>query len=155
MRRLKIRKFENWEFPMIYRAGFTLFELLVVVSIIGILIGFGTVAFSSAQKRARDARRKQDMDGVQVAMEQCYGLLDGSYPASCYSSGDSVTCDSTVVMDKFPTDPKNSGSYVYSSSSCDADEYCYCAYLETTDGNYGAADCSTSGGTYYCVSERQ
>lgn len=133
--------------------GFTLFELLVVVSIMGILIGFGTVAYSSAQKRARDARRKQDIDAVQSAMEQCYGLFDGAYPTGAYSSGDTVTCDTTDVMDSFPSDPKPTMSY--QSSGVSSDTYCYCAEMESADGNYGAADCSTGGTGYYCVSERQ
>jgi general secretion pathway protein G len=137
-----------------FQPGFTLFELLVVVSIIGILVGFGTVAYSGAQKRARDARRKQDMDAIQVALEQYYGM-EGSYPAAPgYTSG-SLTSGGTVIMENFPTDPKNSGDYVYTWGTCDADEYCYCANLETSEGNYGADDCSTSGDTYYCVSERQ
>lgn len=153
MKNLEIRKFGNWKFPMKHRAGFTLFELLVVISIIGILIGFISVAFSGAQERARDARRKQDMDAVQKALEQYYSLADSSYPSSCYSSGNTISYDSTTIMESFPSDPKSTMSY--QSSGCDSDGYCYCAEMESADGNYGAADCSTAGTDYYCVSQRQ
>jgi len=132
--------------------GFTLFELLVVVSIIGILIGFGTVAFSSAQKRARDARRQEDMKEVQAAMEQCYGLLDGAYPTGTYTAGSTVTCGSEVVIESFPDDPKPTMSY--SGSVSDASNYCFCAELESADGNYGVG-CSAGGISHFCITERQ
>ncbi len=132
--------------------GFTLFELLVVVSIIGILIGFGTVAFSSAQKRARDARRQEDMTEVQAGLEQCHGLLGGAYPTGTYTAGDTVTCGSEVVIESFPSDPKDTMSY--SGSVSDADNYCFCAELESADGNYGVG-CSAGETTHFCITERQ
>ena len=136
--------------------GFTLFELLVVISIIGILLALTTVAYSSAQKRARDAKRMEDMQGIQKALEQYYALSGGSYPSDAYSSGD-LTYSGTTIMDIFPTDPKNSGDYQYTDISGDEDAYCYCAQLEVSDsGNSGAADCSDWSGTgYYCVENRQ
>lgn len=50
-------------------AGFTLVELLVVVAIIAILSVIGLTLFSGAQKNARDARRKADVDAVASALE--------------------------------------------------------------------------------------
>lgn len=49
--------------------GFTLVELLVVVSIIAILSVIGLTIFTSAQKNARDARRKADIDAIANAIE--------------------------------------------------------------------------------------
>jgi prepilin-type N-terminal cleavage/methylation domain-containing protein len=133
--------------------AFTLFELLVVISIIGILIGFASVAFSGAQERARDARRKQDMDAVQKALEQYYSLADSVYPDGCFSSGNPISYGSTTIMQSFPSDPKSTISY--SGSGCNSDGYCYCAEMESAEGNYGGTDCSTAGTKYYCVSQRQ
>jgi len=62
--------------------GFTLLELLVVISIIGILIAMGTVAFSTAQKRGRDSKRRGDLKAVQAAFEQ-YNATNTGYSASC------------------------------------------------------------------------
>jgi len=136
--------------------GFTLFELLVVISIIGILLALGMVGFSTAQKKARDARRKEDMEAIQKAMEQYYALSGGSYPAACYSSGDTIQYGGTVIMRSFPSDPKNVAPYQYNCSSPSADGYCYCARLESTSGNAGANDCSDWSGTgYYCVTNVQ
>ena len=138
------------------RAGFTLFELLVVISIIGVIVAVATVAYSSAQKRARDAKRREDLQAVQKALEQYYALNNSQYPLTCYSSGETISVGGTVIMQSFPTDPKNSGDYVYSGSNCSAESYCYCAKLESVSGNSGA-DCnwSATAKDYFCVSARQ
>ncbi len=136
------------------KRGFTLFELLVVISIIGILIGFGTVAYSGAQQRARDARRMEDMREIQSAMELCYSINNGSYPSPGWTSG-SLTCGGETLMASFPTDPKNDGGFVYQFDNLSDTTYCYCANLESAEGNSSGPDCSTGGTDYYCVSQRQ
>jgi type IV pilus assembly protein PilA len=52
--------------------GFTLVELLVVVSIIAILAVIGIVIYSGVQKGARDAKRKGDVDALSNALEAHY-----------------------------------------------------------------------------------
>ena len=136
--------------------GFTLFELLVVISIIGILLALGAVSFSAAQKRARDARRREDMDSVQKALEQYYALSGGDYPGSCYSSGETISYSGTVLMQSFPTDPKSPAQDYSNDGSCSANHYCYCALLEAVAGNSGN-NCNWSAGDkdYYCVGALQ
>src|SRR5258708_7173515 len=48
--------------------GFTLIELLVSISIIAILATIGVVAFTGAQKGARDAKRKADVADIKKAL---------------------------------------------------------------------------------------
>jgi type IV pilus assembly protein PilA len=49
--------------------GFTLVELLVVISIIAILAVIGITIFSGVQSRARDARRTADVTAIAKALE--------------------------------------------------------------------------------------
>jgi prepilin-type N-terminal cleavage/methylation domain-containing protein len=51
-----------------HQSGFSLIELMVVVSIMAILAVIGLGGFSNAQKKARDSRRKADIKTIQNAM---------------------------------------------------------------------------------------
>lgn len=74
---------------LVTKAGFTLVELLVVISIIGVLSSIGLVAFRSAQFRSRDAQRKSDIKQLTNALELFYSDY-GTYPAS--SNGQIMAC---------------------------------------------------------------
>jgi len=63
------------------RIGFTLIEVLVVVSIISILTSVLYVNFNAARENSRDQVRKTDMKQLQLAIE-LYKAQNGSYPAS-------------------------------------------------------------------------
>lgn len=139
--------------------GFSLLELLVVISIIGILISIGTVAFTTAQRSSRDARRKSDVQAMQGAFEQYMGE-NGVY-AACSTMAAYDPGNGALMPAGLPTDPKNTGSYVYNGSTgCDSTGYCICALLEGTgDGNANApttTNCNYSaGGNYYCLTDLQ
>ncbi len=131
--------------------GFTLLEILVVISIIGILIALGASAYSTAQKKSRDARRSGDMKAMQNAFEQFYTTNSSAYD----------TCAAMAVQfssGSLPTDPKGSGSYIYTCQG-NAKAYCACAQLESGTGNAtnGAlgTTCSYGSGNYFCVSSLQ
>lgn len=55
--------------------GFTLVELMVVISIIAILSVIGITIYSNVQKSARDAKRKADIDAIAIAMEARFGSV--------------------------------------------------------------------------------
>ena len=140
--------------------GFTLLELLVTISIIGILLAVGAVSFTTAQKRGRDSRRQADAKAIQKSLEQCYAI-DTAYPAAV-TSGSSLSCSGgEIVMNVAPDDPKSDTySYSYSVSAAN-DAYCFCAQLENiTAGNASDAGsngiCSfSSDDEYFCVSNQQ
>jgi prepilin-type N-terminal cleavage/methylation domain-containing protein len=71
--------------PSIRRA-FTLVELLVVITIIGILAALITAAGAGALKRARQARIKAEIDQIAMAL-QTYKDNAGAYPPNCQSDG--------------------------------------------------------------------
>ncbi len=77
-------------------SGFTLLELLVVIGIISILLGFGAVSYSTSQKKARDAKRKADLQAIQKVLEQCYSVNTYSYPVITGNGTTSVTVDCTA-----------------------------------------------------------
>jgi prepilin-type N-terminal cleavage/methylation domain-containing protein len=62
------------------RKGFTLVELLVVMSIMAILAAIILANMSSAAKRGRDAERQADLRNLQTAIE-AYKHRNGKYPA--------------------------------------------------------------------------
>ena len=52
------------------KKGFTLIELLVVISIIGLLAAAGLAVYTSAQKKARDAKVQSDLLEIRNALVQ-------------------------------------------------------------------------------------
>jgi type II secretion system protein G len=68
-----------WRSP--FRAGFTLIELLVVVAIVGLLATVAVLSISSANKKARDAKRRADLKTIQKALD-LYFQENGAYPST-------------------------------------------------------------------------
>ena len=135
-----------------YRQGFTLLEILVVIGIIAVLAGMGAVSYSTAQKKARDAKRKVDLGAIKNAMEQYYMLCNGLYPQTeggkvpgtirANPAVEPACASDTVIMSAAPLDPKAGISYDYDEtppSICATDDATnfmetestiYCVYLE-------------------------
>lgn len=137
------------------KLGFTLIELMVVVSIIGVLMAAGILAFSNAQQNARDARRRADIDAISKALEQ-YNANSGTgaYPTT------SSDLDEFFPQGEPPTDPQGAAYDLKLTATA----YCVCAELEKVDrgnatavGNVsGVCTYGTgSGADYFCASQRQ
>ncbi len=63
------------------KSGFTLIELLVVIAIIALLATIAIISVSNASKKARDAKRRDDLRTMQKALDQYY-LDNGAYPST-------------------------------------------------------------------------
>lgn len=63
------------------KTGFTLVELLVVISIISLLSSIVLTSVNSARAKARDARRIADFKQIQTALELFYDQA-GRYPSA-------------------------------------------------------------------------
>jgi len=62
-----------------HKRGFTIIELLVVISIIGLLSSMVLVSLDNARIKARDAKRQSDLSNISRALELYYSNHD-SYP---------------------------------------------------------------------------
>ena len=118
-------------------AGFTLLELLVVIAIIAILIALGTVSYSTAQKKSRDAKRQSDLKEIQNALETYYTINDGDYPATYPADIESTAYFSSGNV---PTDPKLGTAY--NDVTFDITGYQICADLEV-DGVFDGSNPDT------------
>lgn len=128
--------------------GFTLIELMVAITIIGILSAGAMAAFNNARASARDAKRYSALAQVQLALET-YRQVNGSYPSTGGSwwsvcsvfGGKGVTGSGGYIPNLAPTyitvlplDPvsstgchsNNSWGYLYRS---DGTDYKFMAYF--------------------------
>lgn len=114
------------------RRGFTLIELMIAISIVAIISAVGLVTYSRAQILGRDAKRKQDLRSIQVALELFY-QKNRRYPCSgnWLSSGSGTdwlkdvpvaadpgcpvtsTSIAPTYINRTPQDPLNTGVYIY------------------------------------------
>lgn len=94
------------------RKGFTLVELLVVVSIIALLSTVTISSLNSARARARDAQRELDIKTIQTALESYY-ISNGVYPQTSnvysYEAGWQNTFGAALGIN-IPVDPINESS---------------------------------------------
>jgi prepilin-type N-terminal cleavage/methylation domain-containing protein len=73
--------------------GFTIVELIIVITIMGILLALGVVNLNSSQANGRDSERKVDAETIATQLETYYNSGSdtttsvGSYPATNIMSG--------------------------------------------------------------------
>lgn len=120
---------------MFNKKGFTLVELLVVISIMGILASVAIVNVSSARVKARDDKRKIDIDTVAQSLELYYSQYK-KYPCSTCMTFTSTNWTTLKLLlsgyiSTWPTDPPK---YVYTVNST-AKKYVVDATLEKVDTN--------------------
>ena len=120
------------------KRGFTLIEILVTISIIGLLTMVGITNFRVANQKARDGRRQGDLEQIKAALE-LYRTDEGEYPGSIAPGETIESLTGTVYMNEVPDDPLSTQTYYYSS---DTDTYTLCAALELeTTGVCGGNTC--------------
>ena len=117
--------------------GFTLVELLVTISIIGVLASITVISVGNVRQLARDSKRLADMKQLQTALEFYFNQTNG-YPnlqnvtmgagagsSLCISADgkgfqDEPTpakCTGTIFMTRVPANPIPGGQdYVYNAS---------------------------------------
>lgn len=143
---------------MVKKQGFTLTELLVVVSILVIIILLLFVNLKTQIDRANDSKRKTDLNKIQKAFEEYFN------DKQCYPQSEAIgTCDGDQLspyLKKTPCDPTTKKPYIYVigvSSLCNG--YRVCAKLAdlkdpdiTRIGCDPVSGCGWAPGYNYCVS---
>lgn len=145
------------------KKGFSLIELLVVIAITAVLTAIALPNFLSARERARDAKRKQEMDEMKNSLRlyyndhQTYPLNESAsgklnYIKGCGLNGDEMCpCTSdeqnadfavgvdcvTVYMKRFPSE---FGSRIFYTQTEAGNDFCLKSSLE----NAGDPDIATS-----------
>jgi general secretion pathway protein G len=124
---------------MVRKSGFTLVELTVVIAIIGILATLGLTNYQASMQRARDGKRKADLEQIRSALEM-YRTDNQTYPVGTLVSGQSIGSYLTI-----PQDPSSGRQYYYNGS---ANSYLVCASLEEESGD--ATGCGSNCGSAAC-----
>lgn len=126
------------------KSGFTLIELLVAITIIAVLSSIGFTIFSGTQSKARDSRRKQDLQTIATALE-LYQQKNNFYvktasPQDCTNTQNSDTLYSAIGSyisnGQVPTDPLNTTEkYCYFSQDTTGGSFRLYAKLESCDSD--------------------
>ena len=136
------------------KKGFTIIELLVVISIIGLLSTISVIALNGARQKSRDAKRVGDMKQLQTSLE-LYFNDNSRYPAATgtlvLGAGNAlVLCDAgfvadvancplnKVYMSLVPANPTPSGSDYSYTTDAQGTTYSVSYTLEEATGGIAA-----------------
>ncbi len=127
--------------------GFTIIELLVVITVIGILSSAAYVGFGSIKAGARDNTRISDLSMIKTALSLYY-IDNGDDPNNPYpvvgpeiSIGDGTVNDqyfSTALVPRYikvlPKDPLYPQEYYRYKATNSPDAFIFCAKMEARSG---------------------
>lgn len=126
--------------------GFTLVEILVVMVIIGILASLIAGNFVGTRLKARDSKRKNDINQVKSSLEAFYNDHHAYPPADAngnitynnvvvtWGTDPLVDANGTVYMATLPDDPVSTMKYVYVTDDSEQ-KYQIFAHLENTNNS--------------------
>jgi general secretion pathway protein G len=123
--------------------GFTLIELIIVITVIGILVGLGLPQFRNATKRAREAALKENLFTLRKLINQYY-VDKGKYPQSL------LALVEEEYLFRIPPDPmtKSTETWVEIPQVLTMEEMTTGTMPGIVDVQSGSDDISTEGTAY-------
>lgn len=102
------------------KRGITFIEVLVTISIIGILSSITALSFANSQKKAKDEAKINDLQRIKLALEvyrsdnidHLYPTASASFPPACSSP---FTVGSMTYIKSFPCDGNT--QYIYATNA--------------------------------------
>ena len=111
------------------KKGFSLIELIIVISLLAILTTIGFSSYRNQTRNARDTRRKADMESIRVALE-FFKSNNEYYPNNLTL----LVTQNYMQSIPIPPTPPVGGSYLYTPSpaGCTATSTCTTYSLRVT-----------------------
>jgi len=154
--------------------AFTLIELMIIVTIVGILVIISLIGLQKQLPKARDGQRKADLNRLKIAFEDYYNDHNCYPPPEWFDN--SSDCGSNVLrpyLSSIPCDKKTRQPYIIQTDNTGCTWYKIYTNLENSDDpavfppvvvntnvyNYGVSSGSTPAATssdsishnyYYC-----
>lgn len=133
-------------------SGLTLVELIIVIVILGLLILLAIAYYRGQIFKANDARRKGDINRIQVAVEEY------EKDHNCYPPPQLLTCNPGTGLQPYietlPCDPVTKASYLYDYDTSSGCSQWYRVYtnLEVASDPAAVSRCGPGGAFNYFAS---
>lgn len=92
------------------KSGFTLIEILIVISIMALFTAMIYSSFDKSKAKSRDQKRVSDISNIQLSLEQ-YFNSHGVYPLTIEKLTEKPTPSSAPYLSEIPKDPSTNQPY--------------------------------------------
>ncbi len=136
------------------RRGFTLIELMIVISVMAILMGIALPHFKGMQDEGKSAKAAGELRTLTIAIESYYIHNSNEYPVqddapvqtAWQSIANSLTTATPTIVKKALKDPfKSTQEYSYVTSAETSGSEYYVVFSVGPDGTAGITGISTAG----------
>lgn len=141
--------------------GFTLVEMLIVISIIAILSGAILAGMGSSRSKARNARVMSDVNTLQLIVENAYNVSSGGYPTdenALKALGGSDGSKVTAILNTGKVHYCHSGNSYRIQGQLEAGVDAVDLLKSSVSGAIGSCTCditcdASKNSCYFCVGE--